>query len=252
MLIKLKPQQLPKNEDDLRTISKTAWLSKCLENILGDYILPTIDNYLDPGQCGGVKKPSITHYLLKLLDFAHRTMDESTPHCAILCTEDLSKAYNQGSHNLVIEDFQAMHVPNWALSLIFSYLNERSLTLNYMNERSERKKLPGGFGAGTWLGGLCFTVKFNGACMRPPIPRPITQNYCMQVKFVDDATQIASVDLKKSLVQDPVSRQRPLNFHERTEMSLSPEENVLNTELQKFHDFTVSNKLVINRKNVMS
>ena len=117
-----------------------------------------------------------------------------------------------------------------------------------MNERSERKKLPGGFGAGTGLGGLCFIVKFNGACMRPPLPRPITQNQCMQVKFVDDATQIASVDLKKSLIQDTVLRQRPLIFHEQTEMILSPEENILNTELQKFHDLAVSNKLVINRK----
>jgi hypothetical protein len=63
----------------------------------------------------------------------------------------------------------------------------------------------------------------------------------MQVKFVDDATKMASVDLKKSLIQDTVSRQRPLNFHERTEMIFSPEENILNTELQKFHDFTVSN-----------
>ena len=120
-----------------------------------------------------------------------------------------------------------------------------------MNERSKRKKLPGGFGAGIGLGGLCFIVKFNGACVRPPIPRPITQNQCMQVKFVDDATQIASVDLKKSLIQDTVSRQRPLNFHEQTEMIVSPEENILNTELQKFHDFAVSNKLVINRKKML-
>ena len=98
------------------------------------------------------------------------------------------------------------------------------------------------------LGGVCFIVKFNGACLRPPIPRPITNNKCMQVKFVDDATQIASVNLKNSLVADPVSRQRPLSYHERTEMILSPLENVLQAELQKFHDFTVSNKLVVNRK----
>ena len=175
-------------------------------------------------------------------------MDKNSPHCAVLCTEDLSKAYNRGSHNLVIEDFQAMHVPNWALSLIFSYLKERSLTLNYMNERSESKMLPGGFGAGTWLGGLCFIVKFNGACMRPPIPRPITKNECMQVKFVDDATQIASVNLKNSLMPDPVSRQRPLNYHERTETILSPQENILQAELQKFQEFALSNKLVVNRK----
>ena len=108
--------------------------------------------------------------------------------------------------------------------------------------------LPGGFGAGTWLGGLCFIVKLNGACMRPPIPRPITKNECMQVKFVDDATQIASVNLKNSLMPDPVSRQRPLNYHERTETILSPQENVLQAELQKFQKFALSNKLVVNRK----
>ena len=70
----------------------------------------------------------------------------------------------------------------------------------------------------------------------------------MQVKFVDDATQIASVDLKNSLMSDTAFRPRPLNFHERTDMILRPEENVLQSELQKLYEFTVSNKLVINRK----
>ena len=80
-------------KQDLRTISKTAWLSKCMENILGSFILPVINEYLDPGQCGGLKKTSITHYLVKLLDFVNSTLDSRTPHCAVLCTEDLSKAY---------------------------------------------------------------------------------------------------------------------------------------------------------------
>ena len=92
-------------------MSKTAWLSKCLENIIGDFLLPIIDKFLDPRQCGGLKKTSINHYLIKLLDFAHITLDSNTPHCAVLCTEDLSKAYKRGSHNLVIEDLNAMHVP---------------------------------------------------------------------------------------------------------------------------------------------
>ena len=120
-------------------MSKTAWLSKCLENLLGDYILPVIDKYIDPGQCGGLKKSSVSHYLVKLLDFAHRTLDKNTPHCAVLCTEDLSKAYNRGSHNLVIEDLWAMHLPGWLLAIICSYLKERSLVLNYQGKTSERK-----------------------------------------------------------------------------------------------------------------
>ena len=183
VLSKLKPQELLKNEDDLRTILKTAWLSKCFENILGEFILPIIDQYLDPGQCGGLKKSSINHYLIKLLDFAQRTLDMNTTHCAILCTEDLSKAYNRGSHNLVVEDLHSMHVPKWTLGVICLYLTGRYCILNYQNAKYERKMLSGGFGAGTWLGRLLFIVKFNGACMRPPIPRPITKNHGMQVKY---------------------------------------------------------------------
>ena len=58
------------------------------------------------------------------------------------------------------------------------------------NSKSERKVLPGGFSAVTWLGGLLLIVKFNGACMQPPIPRPITKNHGMQVKYIDDASQL--------------------------------------------------------------
>ena len=140
VLSKLKAQQLPQNEDNLRTVSKTAWLSKCFENILGDFILPTIDKYIDPGQCGGLKKSSVSHYLVMLLDFAHITLDKNSPHCAVLCTEDLSKAYNRGSHSLVIEDLWATHLPGWLLAVICSYLKERSLTLNYRQSQSERKQ----------------------------------------------------------------------------------------------------------------
>ena len=55
VLSKSKSKQ-PQTEDDLRTISKPQWLSKLLENILGDIILPIIDKYIDPGQCGGLKQ----------------------------------------------------------------------------------------------------------------------------------------------------------------------------------------------------
>ena len=53
--------------------------SNSLENLLADYILPIIDKYIDPGQCGGLKKLSVSHYLVKLLDFAHKTLDKKHP-----------------------------------------------------------------------------------------------------------------------------------------------------------------------------
>ena len=130
VLSKCKSKQ-PQNEDHLRTISKTQWLSKVLENILGDFILPAVDQYLDPGQCGGLKNSSISHYLIKLLDFVHQTLDHRAPHAAVLTVEDLSKAYNRGSHQLIIEDLHAMHVPPWVLSLLCSYLGGRAMVLSY-------------------------------------------------------------------------------------------------------------------------
>ena len=93
-----------------------------------------------------------------------------------------------------------------------------------------------------------FIVKFNGACLRPPIPRPLTLNKGIQVKYIDDASQIASVNLKKSLLQDSQFRQQPLNYNERTGHILNPEENTLQMELDKFYQFTVTNKLVINQR----
>ena len=258
VLSKVKSKQ-PQSEEELRTISKTQWLSKVLENILGDYILAVVDQYLDPGQCGGLKNSSISHYLVKLVDFIHRTLDHSTPHAAVLSVEDLSKAYNRGSHQLIIEDLHAMHLAPWILSLLCSYLGGRSMVLSYgpggqgnQQARSSTRLLPGGFGAGTFLGGLMFIIKFNGACLRPPIPRPVSGNKSIQLKYIDDSTQAASINLKKSLIADPKDRPRPLQYQERHHTILNPEEDILQQELDRFYLWSIQNKLPINRKKCLT
>ena len=53
-------------------------------------------------------------------------------------------------------------------------------------------------------------------------------------KYIDDCSQVASVNLRVSLTPDLVDRPRPLNFHERTGMVLGPEENVLQQEMERF------------------
>ena len=214
----------------------------------GDWLLPLVDQYLDPGQCGGLKNTSIQHYLIKLLDFIHKGLDQRTPHAVVVAAIDLSKAYNRGSHQLVIEDLHNMHVPNWILSLLCSYLSSRSLVLKYQGTEAAPRQLPGGFGAGTWLGGFLFIVKFNGICMRPPVPRQLTGNSAMQVKYIDDSTKAATINLKSSLIPDNESRPLPLNYYERTKMIINPSENILQDELNKFHVEVTANKLVINEK----
>ena len=141
-----------------------------------------------------------------------------------------------------------MKVSGWALNLICSHLMGRSMVLTYSKARSAERSLPGGFDAGTLLGGLLFIVKFNGACLRPPISRPMSGNRGKQFKYIDDSCQAASVNLKVSLELDNQKRPRPLNYHERNQAKLKGAENILQQELLKIHDFATTNKLVINTR----
>ena len=98
------------------------------------------------------------------------------------------------------------------------------------------------------MGGFLFLVKFNGICLRPPIPRPISGNAAIQLKYIDDSTKAATINLQSSLIPDPSTRPFPLKYHERTKMILNPEENILQHELDRFDNEIKQNNLVINSK----
>ena len=101
------------------------------ESFIGDWIFPYIKPFLDPAQCGGLKKSSITHYLVKLLHFIHKHIDIKQPHAVLLVLVDLEKAFNRVSHQLVIEDLALMKVPGWLLLILISYLSGRSMVMQY-------------------------------------------------------------------------------------------------------------------------
>ena len=246
VLHKTETPKIVKNEEDVRTISKTSFLSKVLESLLADWLLPIVEPYLDPNQCGGLSKTSTSHYLIKLFDFIHKTLDMRTPHAVVLAALDLSKAYNRGD-SMVIEDLYAMHTPGWLLAILCSYLSSRSLILSYQQAVSSPRSLPGGYSAGTLMGGFLFIIKFNGICLRPAIPRP-NGNRAIQLKFIDDASKASSINLKRSLIPDPKSRQFPLRYNERTQMVLNPSENVLQHELDRFQFETQEKNFVTNKK----
>ena len=241
----------PESEEDLRNILKPAFFSKVYESIIADWLLPIIQPFLDPGQCG-LKGLSITHYLIKLLHFTHSILDRKQHHAVLAACIDLSKAFNRVSHDLLVQDLYDMHTPAWLLNIIISYLSNRTMVLTYNGEQSSPKVLPGGGPQGAFLGGLIFIIKYNGAFLRPPIPPlmsgPVTESRAEKVKYIDDGTVAVSINLKKCLVDDPVNRPRPLNFHERTEHILPPENNLLQYYLDDTEDFTRSNLMKINSK----
>ena len=195
----------PQNEDDLRNIAKTPFLSKVYESFLACWLLGYIKPHLDPNQCG-VKGSSINHYLIKLLHFIHTTLDHKTPHVVLAACFDLSKAFNRVDHSLVIQDLYDMKTPSWLLNIIMSYLSDRNMMLTYGDAVSSIRSLPAGTPQGAHLGGLIFIIKFNGAFLRPPIPRPLSygDSKAEKVKYIDDGTVAVGVNLRSLLEKDPV------------------------------------------------
>ena len=199
--------------------------SKIFEGFIVDWLLPIISPYLDSSQFGGFKGVSTTHYLINFLDFTHGILDKNQPHAVIAALIDLSKAFNRVDHNLVIEDLYLMKCPNWLLRIIFSYLSGRTLIVNYLGVSSSPKALPGGAPAGCYLGGLIFVIKFNGALMRPKIPRlnslssKANDNFG-HWKYFDDATVAAAVNLRQDLEAEIIQRPKPLKMDEKSGLYL--------------------------------
>ena len=150
----------PTCEDDLRNIAKTAFLSKCFEAFLADWLMPIVSPFIDPCQYG-LKGGSTSHYLLQLLKFAHEYLDLKKPHAVVFALIDQSKAFNRVSHQMVIEDLNDMHVPSWLLKILISYLTERNMTITYQGFSSFQRILPGSSPQGAFLGIFFFITKFN-------------------------------------------------------------------------------------------
>ena len=186
---------------------------------------------------------------MKLLHFVDINLDLKHPHAVLLALIDLEKAFNRVSHQLVIEDLADMHVPGWLLLILISYLTERSMFMRYKGSSSSRKLLPGSSPQGAFLGILLFIIIFNGALLRPAIPRQVNLN----LKYIDDLSMLVAYNLKKVLVSDPNHRPKPLAFNERTEQVLPIGNNLLQVQLDSLHSFASSKLLKIKEKksNVM-
>ena len=247
----------PLSEEDLRNISGTLFLSKVNESCLSDWLMPIVSPYLDPSNCGGLKGSSISHYLVRLLHFIHARINRSSPHAIVLALVDLSKAFNRVDHRLVIEDLHDMKVPAWLLKILISYLTHRTMVVKFKGATSSIRSLPGSSPQGVFLGCFFFMIKFNGALLRPDIPRPFPipvpiiqdQSSSCTVKYIDDASQARAISLKKALLRiDLRDRPRPLEFHEQTGYVLDPKSNDLQRDLDDLEDFTRKNLMVINAK----
>ena len=145
-----------------------------------------------------------------------------------------------------------MHTPAWLLKILISYLSNRSMHLSYNGAQSTQKPLYGVGPQGVYLGGKLFMLKYNGALLRPSIPKnivgPISKSKSEKVKYVDDGSVAVSLYLKSCLELDQINRPNPLNFRERTKHVVHPDNNLIQAYIKDIEQYSIANKMVINKK----
>ena len=113
--------------------------------------------------------------------------------------------------------------------------------MRYKGSSSSRRMLPGSTPQGALLGIIMFIIKFNGALLRPCIPRLTS----LSLKYIDDLSLLQAINLKTSLRPDAADRPRPLSFNERTQQVLLADDNPMQTELRALRDFATTNLMKV-------
>ena len=160
----------------------------------------------------------------------------------------MAKAFNNIDHNLVIQDLSDMNCPSWLLRIFISYLSNRTLIVKFRDATAVPRPLHAGSPQGTALGIIIFIIKFNGACLRPEIPRKKINDKIISVKFVDDTSSACEINLRQTLVRDPIERPKPNTWHENNQLVLPKDENPLQTCLDELWQFTIDQKMSINQE----
>jgi hypothetical protein len=102
----------------------TPFFSKRLEWFLIQWIWPYIEPHIDTDQLGGLPGCSVNYYLIQMLDFIHKKLDngQKEPTAVLSGLVDFSKAFNRIDHNVIVTILSDLNV-HIALRLITSYLS---------------------------------------------------------------------------------------------------------------------------------
>ena len=266
----IKKVPIPESEDDLRNLGLTPFFSKRLEWFLIQWIWPYISPHIDLDQLVGLPGCSVNHYLIQMLDFAHRNLDNNRnkPTAVLAGLVDFSKAFNRIDHNIIVTILSDLNVPTCAIRLVISYLSNRKMCVRYNGAESGAQDIPGGGPQGGLLTVLLFDLQVNlagspcpilpllphgeeGPEVEPqqhgPLPLCHQQDKMLKKKYVDDLSLLEAVDLTTALVHfTPIIG--PPNIHEVPGLALPPDLSILQHQLADLAVFTEKNKMKINHK----
>ena len=107
----LKKVPNPSSLDEIRSISKSPFLSTKFEKIVIQWLMPFIEPKIDWGQYGGIRGCSVSHLLVELLTFVHYNLDIRKRQGITLTALDYSKAFNRQNHNNFLVLLHKINIP---------------------------------------------------------------------------------------------------------------------------------------------
>ena len=248
----------PESEDELRPISLTAFFSKVTEHFVMMWLLDYIADKIDFRQYGGSKGNSISHYMIKFINFILSCQDNDDQTAILAVMVDFSKAFNRQDHNLPITKLSDRGVSDWLLRVVAAFLSNRKMVVRYKSKNSSIKSLPGGGPQGTLLGLLLFIVLINDVGFKGQMNNTgelITSKRNMKVaneihlKYIDDLTMAEAINLPKKLESIPADvRPRPDMFHARTGHVLPLQNSLVYKQLIETEQYAKDNSMQINLK----
>ena len=141
-----------------RPISLSIIISKAYEKNMYGQIFSYIEQFLSPYMFCYMKCHSTHYYLLNMIEFWRKAIDEKKVAGAILT--DLPKAFDCPSQELLIAKLEAYGFEKSALKFIYGYLKDRKQRTKMDNVYSSWREIKFGVQQGSILGPLLFNIYF--------------------------------------------------------------------------------------------
>ena len=164
--------------NNYRPISLLSVFSKILERLMYNRLLKFIDknNLFNEFQFGFRNNHSTFMALIVLVENLVTALDNGN--CAVGLFLDFQKAFDTVDHCILLDKLSFYGVRGIARDWFYSYLSDRSQSVNYNDHESDLKMMKCGVPEGFILGPLLFLIYINDL--------PSVSKYFMPILFADD------------------------------------------------------------------
>ena len=160
-IVPVSKKPLPKCDNDLRPVTLTAILSKCLERVGLDQLLPFVKDSMDPLQFAYIKGRSTEDAICTVMHKITQHLDERTSNTVRVLYIDFSSAFNTIVPHIMVNKLAELNIPEYLQLWVLDYLTQRPQYVRTRSETSDNITLNVGAPQGCVLSPVLFVLYTN-------------------------------------------------------------------------------------------